>query len=444
MIDTTAPASTIQFPSDSGSYNTSGWNNGSVACTGAPATGICGTVTDAGSGVQQVDISLRDGSGNYYDGSGFNNGSETFLTATGAANWSYALAAAALVTGHTYTLHVQATDNVGNVESVQSIAFTYDTTAPSTPTFTTKPANPSTDSNPAFAFNGDIGTTFVCSLDNAAGPFTPCTANYAVSPDGSHTMYVKQKDGAGNLSASASYTWTLVTTAPSITSGPPSSTSTTSATFQFSSPDPGLSLQCDLDGAGFAACASPDTFVSLSPGAHIFSVRAVDAAGGTGPAATASWTIGPAGGGAVPPHIVSVTPADGSTVASVGPTIALTADRSVIWSNVVLQHDGDTPVSETGGLATTLTIPFSSTTIGLYTITATIDDGVDPASSVVTHFTIWVAGSGPDAPPTSETAYPSSTTGLPDAGGTLASSDGQERVTWSNRGRLHRRDHRDD
>src|SRR5581483_3955666 len=88
-----------------------------------------GTATDgAGSGLQAVQISLKDPNGNYWNGSTFSGASETFNNATGTSAWSWS--APSLSTDGTYTVHVQAVDNVGNVESSSTFSFVYDTTAP--------------------------------------------------------------------------------------------------------------------------------------------------------------------------------------------------------------------------------------------------------------------------------------------------------------------------
>ncbi|MDQ3936484.1 MAG: hypothetical protein M3340_17830, partial [Actinomycetota bacterium] len=64
-----------------------------------------------------------------------------------------------------------------------------------------------------------------------------------------------------------------------ITSGPPATTSDTSAQFEFRSPDADVSeFQCSLDGADFTRCseAGRQTYVGLAVGEHGFRVRAVD------------------------------------------------------------------------------------------------------------------------------------------------------------------------
>jgi hypothetical protein len=77
-----------------------------------------------------------------------------------------------------------------------------------------------------------------------------------------------------------------------ISSGPSGSTSSTSASFGFTSTELGSTFQCSLDSSGFAGCASPKSYSGLAVGAHTFSVRATDAAGNTdGSPATRGWTV---------------------------------------------------------------------------------------------------------------------------------------------------------
>ena len=61
------------------------------------------------------------------------------------------------------------------------------------------------------------------------------------------------------------------------------------ASFSFTDSQPGVSFQCSLDNAAFAACASPKTY-TVSAGTHTFQVRAVS--GNQQSAATArTWTV---------------------------------------------------------------------------------------------------------------------------------------------------------
>ena len=78
----------------------------------------------------------------------------------------------------------------------------------------------------------------------------------------------------------------------SIGSWPPSTTTSTNASFGFSSSESGSTFQCSLDSGPLAGCTAPKSYSSLGVGAHIFSVKATDAAGNTDPSpATREWTV---------------------------------------------------------------------------------------------------------------------------------------------------------
>ncbi|MGB2711421.1 MAG: hypothetical protein WBC33_07875 [Conexibacter sp.] len=79
--------------------------------------------------------------------------------------------------------------------------------------------------------------------------------------------------------------------APSITAGPTGTTSQTSASFAFKGSN-GLTFQCSLDGAAFAACTSPKAYAGpLSNGSHTFQVRARNASGQLSSATSRNWTV---------------------------------------------------------------------------------------------------------------------------------------------------------
>jgi len=89
------------------------------------------------------------------------------------------------------------------------------------------------------------------------------------------------------------------TTAPetTITSGPPATSTSTSASFAFTSSEANSTFQCSLDGAPRVACTSPQSYTGLSIGSHTFHVWGTDAAGNTdATAATQTWSVGSGGG----------------------------------------------------------------------------------------------------------------------------------------------------
>jgi len=201
-----------------------------------------------------------------------------------------------------HTFSVYATDPAGNDDPTPaSYTWTVDTTAPDTALVTT-PSNPSNDSTPIFTFtSSDVTATFQCSVDG--GVFSACATpnTLAALIDGSHTFQVRAVDTASNVDATpASFTWIIDLTTPNttITSNPSNPTNSTSASFDFIGDDGSgsgsgvASFECDLDGGGFSACASPQSYSGLSDGSHTFQVRAVDAVGNTDPTpASFTWVI---------------------------------------------------------------------------------------------------------------------------------------------------------
>jgi hypothetical protein len=164
-----------------------------------------------------------------------------------------------------------------------------DTSAPS---ITAKPSSPSANPAPSFSFSHATYSSFKCRVDGAA-TFTTCTSPDGLSglANGSHTFRVEAVDANGFATQVASYTWTIDTTAPTITANPASTSANTSPSFSFTHGSYS-SFQCRVDNAGgFVSCTSPDALSGLSAGSHTFRVRAVDADGVVTSMATYSWTI---------------------------------------------------------------------------------------------------------------------------------------------------------
>lgn len=115
---------------------------------------------------------------------------------------------------------ITATDFAGNQAQSTPYQWYIDNTPP-TVMITSMPAALSPSSGATFQFSGmddhSPTVTFQCALDNS-GLFSACTspANYQGLADGSHTFYVQSIDGAGNMSAIASYSWIIDSVGPSI------------------------------------------------------------------------------------------------------------------------------------------------------------------------------------------------------------------------------------
>jgi hypothetical protein len=193
-----------------------------------------------------------------------------------------------------HAFRVQAVDIDGNVDPTPAeYQWTVDLAPPQTT------IDSLTGGSIVFSFSAsEPGSTFECKLDGAA--FAACTSpqRYTDVAEGSHTFQVRAIDPAGNADASpASHDWTVDTTAPQTTIGsgsPSATTSSTSATFNFTASEPGSTFECSLDSAAFAACSSPKEYTGLAVGAHDFRIRAADALGNVDATPTSySWTVEP-------------------------------------------------------------------------------------------------------------------------------------------------------
>jgi hypothetical protein len=121
-------------------------------------------------------------------------------------------------------------------------------------------------------------------------PGTSYTATVKGGPNGA-------RDLAGN-SLGADKVWSFSTRAATvppettIVSGPEGTVSSASATFEFTSSEPGSTFQCSLDGAAYSACSSPHTYTGLSNGSHTFQVRATVAGSNVDPTpASRTWKV---------------------------------------------------------------------------------------------------------------------------------------------------------
>ncbi|HYH58386.1 MAG TPA: S8 family serine peptidase [Thermoleophilaceae bacterium] len=172
----------------------------------------------------------------------------------------------------------------------------------------------------SFAFSAtEAGVRFECRLDGNG--WTPCAAAHEETElaEGAHTLSVRAIDAPGNVDPSpASHTWAIDTTPPGteIASGPASPTASKSASFTFSSTEPGARFECRLDDADqWSACGSVLELAALGNGTHTLGVRAIDGLGNVDPTpASYTWAVD-----AAPPDtsIVSVqSPVPGARSAS--------------------------------------------------------------------------------------------------------------------------------
>jgi hypothetical protein len=284
-----------------------------------------------------------------------------------------------------HSFAVRAVDRAGNVDGSPALyAWSVDTSTPDTQIVSGPPeATGSTTASFTFVSpDAGGGATFQCSLDGS--PFVTCTSPrdlVGLSED-THTFAVRVRDAVGNFDPTpATSTWVVDLTPPNTTigSGPSGTVPLASASISFSASEAPVTFVCSLDGAPFAACASPATFSSLAQGPHDFAVRATDAAGHDDPTpATRSWTVDTV----APDVMITAGPGNATTT---GPRVSFgfTASEGVI----ACSFDGAPFTTCVSPLATNLSA-------GSHQFSVRATDSAGNATSAVRAWT--VACSAPD------------------------------------------------
>src|SRR4051812_5072593 len=175
--------------------------NGKMYVAGLPAARITSGPTSA-DGSQSGDREFTNDSTPAFTVSG-DPGLECSLTAAGAdpvwgpcpADGTFT-APSALADGG-YFFSTRAT-NAAGTGIPTGHAFTVDTAAPGAPSVLAPTAGATVDGTPDFAFGGEPGAAFACSLDD--GPFSACEPGptFAFAASGAHALRIQNIDRAGN------------------------------------------------------------------------------------------------------------------------------------------------------------------------------------------------------------------------------------------------------
>ena len=176
-VDTVAPSSTTSFPGSGGAYNASGWN------AGCGTIGLCGTYSDATSGVQKVEISIRQGTGNYWNGTSFGSASEVWnTTSLSGGYWSLRVRDERLPGRRELHDPRQGDRQRGQRrDPASSRSFSYDTAAPTSTT----------------SFPGS-GGSYNTSGWNAGCATIGFCGTYSDATSGVQTVEISIRQGAGN------------------------------------------------------------------------------------------------------------------------------------------------------------------------------------------------------------------------------------------------------
>ncbi|WP_255442010.1 Ig-like domain-containing protein [Corallococcus sp. Z5C101001] len=360
-VDVTAPTVAISSPA-----------NGSVVGTNTV------TVTGTSSGATSVTLT--------YNGTNYGP-----IPVDASGNWTYALPVT-LAEG-TYTVTATATDAAGNISTPATTTFDVDLTVPTVAIST--PANGTSVNTSTVTVTGTTtnATSVTLTFDGASyGPIAVDGSghwSYALPgplAEGSYTVTAVSMNGAGTNSATASSTFTVDLTPPTVAITTPgdgstigtdtvtitgTSTGATSVTVTYNGTTYG---PIPVDGSGNWSYTLP---VSLTDGTYTVTATATDAAGNTSTTDDTTFTVD-----LTDPEVGITTPANGATLGT--DTVTVTG-TSVGATFVTLTFEGTSygPISVDGNGHWSYTLP-GPLAEGSYTVTAVATDAAGNTSTPAT------------------------------------------------------------
>jgi hypothetical protein len=323
-----------------------------------------------------------------------------------------------------HTLSVKTVDAANN-PSGAAVTWTWvvDLTGPTVPAFGSTPADPTSQTTSTFVFSSEAGATFACTLDS--GTAVPCASPYTLTGlvGGAHSFLVVASDAAGNTSQ-ATHSWTVDTTppaAPSIGTGPATTTNQTDADFEVTNPDGSAVLQCSLDGGAFTTCPSPVHLVVATEGPHSLEVRARDTAGNTSAVSGPyDWTLDTS-----PPAVPTFGSGPDATTSATSATFTFSSEPGTTFDCRI-----------DGGSAAPCSSPVTVSPVapGAHTFQVTASDAAGNTSTASRSWTVEAPSTGNPSPPATPPTTPPVTAPGQAATATYAVSSaltGTSRVTFS-------------
>lgn len=196
--------------------------------------------------------------------------------------------------GGTHTLNVRAQDSAGNYSAALPTSWLIDLIPPTVEILTTPLAiNPSSSATFTFrgADNSDLPVKFQCKLDTELA-FSDCSSgiNYTQLLDATHIFSVKAIDSVGNVSPTATYSWSSDTTGPKIIYVQVPNAkfnmyggSLPALSYTVTDPNTVTSVTCQIDSNPAQTCVAVQslTLSGLVAGLHTYTIVAKDSLGNT-------------------------------------------------------------------------------------------------------------------------------------------------------------------
>ena len=400
VFDRTAPAATVTFAANGGKYNASGWSAG---CTSA----ICGTATDATSGVASTQVSIQQASTSKYwdpNTTSFSSASEVKVTASGTTSWSLAFPVSNFPTDGSYTVRGYAVDAAGNTNATPAgNTFVVDRTAPTQ-------AISTASSNTFLAGSGDAWTVYYngntsngsfalsdTATDTGGSGLTGNDVWAAFNPGGGWTSKAQASCLASGACASGTYAWTGTNptsgvTATVTTQDAAGNADTATLTFVRDTQAPNAPTMTALpaqikNGQSLSVGSAVDngpsgvksvTYYYCLGGACTPSTQ-IGSPATTGPSYALTWSAQPADG----TYTVAAKVTDNvGNVSALGPTQTIVLDNTAPTVTAVALSNGG--VAKSADAGDTVTITYSEKIKASTFCSSWVDDGTTQTLSGVT------------------------------------------------------------
>ena len=419
-VDTVDPVFTFDTPADNSVTND---NTPTISGTAEPGA--------------NVDVRILDSNGNEVQ----------FLATTPSVlnpgTWS--TDALQLADG-TYTFEATARDAAGNTSTITH-TVTIDTSAPGVAITAPADNSETSDNTPTVAGTAEVSSTVTVTITDSNGTVvetqTPTvdangdwTFDAAQLADGTYTVAASATDAAGNTGMATNVTFTVDTTAPSVTITAPADNAVTgdgTPTISGTVSEPGSTVTVTItDSNGNVVETQTPTVdangdwtfdaASLGNGDYTITANATDAAGNTGNDTTSSFTVD-----ATAPSVSITAPADNANLADTTPTISGdVSEPSATVTVTITDSNGNivetqTPTVDANG---DWTFDAAQLAEGTYTVEATaVDNGGNTSTPASVSFTIDVTAPSVtlDAPADNSTLTDNTPTvsGTAEAGSTV-------------------------
>jgi hypothetical protein len=286
-----------------------------------------------------------------------------------------------------HTVTVSAT-NIAGTGSATTTAWTVQPAAPVV-TITSSPSGSTTATTASIAWTATNSPTSVtCKLDSGTAAACTSPASLTGLGLGAHTYLITATNVTGSGTATAA--WTVVAQAPTVTltSTPVSTNAPSTATFQWTTGGGApTSTMCSLDSAPSVACASGQSYSSLTAGSHTFAVTVSNSGGSA--TASYSWSVAQP----VTPPTISLTQAPTPTTTATTATIGWTTTGTI--SSTTCTYDG------TAYTPCTTPVNLSGVAVGSHSFVVTVTNTGGSASQTAS----WTVSQGAGSPPVN-TALP--------------------------------------